>query len=351
MEQQTENSQFKPEAPKVFRSEREEELEIKRLMLNKMNRLKGGESPEQVEEAYREWEADRDATSVVRAKRAEDERRLSMSEAVTAQLQTDLRRFRINPDGMDDAAMREELDKTKKQAAIAEQQLRRDAATELVKNRADAIFRKSECPARHVLNLDRIDEGQNQKWIDTRNLLVGQAGYANGFLIAMLGNRGVGKTQLVVSVIDRCSKKMLTCRYIKALDLFRDFRRAYTPVQRGQAGESEEDIIDGWTRWDLLVVDELHQRGETPFENNTLVNLLDRRYDARRCTILIANQSKAEFAAAIGDSVVSRIYETGEAIVCDWESYRRRDGWRQQPGSEHRKPSGIPPEPRTVIYG
>lgn len=91
--------------------------------------------------------------------------------------------------------------------------------------------------------------------------------------------------------------------------------------------------MDRLTAYDLLVIDECHQRGETAFEQNTLTNLLDRRYDARKCTILIANQSKAEFSESMGDSVVSpnlrggrdlrlRLAELPQAWNVAWE--RRR---------------------------
>jgi DNA replication protein DnaC len=127
---------------------------------------------------------------------------------------------------------------------------------------------------------------------------------------------------------------------VKAADLFRDIRRAYVPVARGEAGVSEVGIVDTWASFDLLVIDEFHQRGETAAENNLLVNLLDRRYDQRLCTILIANQSVEEFSDAVGDSVVSRINETGEIVPFNWPSYRKPGNWKQTPGAPRREPSG-----------
>ena len=88
------------------------------------------------------------------------------------------------------------------------------------------------------------------------------------------------------------------------------------------------------------MIDEVHERAVTQAENATLINIIDRRYDARRCTVLIANQDKSEFAAAMGPSIVSRIHETGEALECDWPNFRRPGGWKQHPGAETRRRPG-----------
>jgi DNA replication protein DnaC len=237
-------------------------------------------------------------------------------------------------------AMRAKAGELQKQhdALMAEQERRRQ--DEARYERGEALFDASGCPDRHATNLYAIEEWQNPKWLELRDLFVQQAGYANGYLVALLGKRGVGKTQLAVSVVRKCAGELMTCQYVKAMDLFRDLRRAYAPVAKGERGEREDDIIDKWVGYDLLVIDECHQRGETDWEQNTLVNLLDRRYDSHNCTILIANQTRAEFAESMGSSIVSRIHETGEAFECDWGSYRKQGNWRKSGDDAPRIPSG-----------
>jgi hypothetical protein len=73
--------------------------------------------------------------------------------------------------------------------------------------------------------------------------------------------------------------------------------------------------------------------------------LLDRRYDNLNSTVLIANQDKAAFAASVGDSIVSRIHETGESIECNWPSFRRPGMYRENPGGR-RVPRGEIGHPR-----
>jgi DNA replication protein DnaC len=206
------------------------------------------------------------------------------------------------------------------------------------KRRVEGLILAASCPTRHGLNSD--SSIGHPRWLAYRDLLVEQAGYPNGFIVALLGTSGTGKTQLGVSLIHECCRKLMACRYVKVLDLFRDLRRAYSPVARGERGERESDIVAKWAAYDLLVIDEAHQRGETEWEQNALINLLDRRYDNRQCTLLIANQTEETFADAMGSSIVSRIHECGEAIICDWPSFRKPGGWRQ--AGAIRKPSAAP---------
>jgi DNA replication protein DnaC len=194
---------------------------------------------------------------------------------------------------------------------------------------ADNLFANAKCPERHTVNLAAAEGSQHERWTEIRDMLAAQIGFASGFLVALLGPSGTGKTQLSVSVIQKSCYLHLKCRYVKIADLFRDVRRSYVPVERGEAGISEAQIVSNWVAYDLLVLDEVHQRGETSAENNLLINILDSRYDARRPTILIANQDKKEFAACVGDSIISRIHETGEAIICDWPSFRKPGSWKQ----------------------
>jgi DNA replication protein DnaC len=205
----------------------------------------------------------------------------------------------------------------------------------------NSLFRRAACPSRHCSNLDRIDFAQNPNWLAMCDLLVERVALADGFLVPLLGGRGTGKTQLAVSVIHRSCHRGFTCRYIKALDLFRYIRGAYTTRERGKPGESEGQLVELLRGYDLLV-DEIHQRGETLFEQNTLINLLDHRYDDRRCTILIANQNMTDFAAAMGDSIVSRIHESGAPLICSWATFRKPDvGTWTRPSKQKRVPSWI----------
>lgn len=185
-----------------------------------------------------------------------------------------------------------------------------DAAAQ---NRAVARLKSSGCPLRYLKALEAIKE--LPAWARVRDALCRRIG--RGAIVGLLGNRGTGKTQIAVSVIEHACRTDRSGLYLTAIDLFRAIRASYSAD-----GMSEEDVVRKLVRPDVLVIDECHQRGETAWEDRMLVNLLDRRYAELRLSILIANQTPDEFTAALGDSVADRTREDGALIVCDWPSFR-----------------------------
>lgn len=305
-------------------------------MLVKLGRVRPDASDDEVAAEYSRYARDRAG----RPDRDERDRKQVLVDQVATPLRRQLTRLGINWDGMSVDEMRAKVD----QVELAQQAIKAQQAADRRRARVSQLFASARCPLRHALDLDRVEASAARecpRWIVVRDLLVAQAQYANGYLVALLGNRGVGKTELVTSVVRRCCSELLTCRYVKAADLFRDVRRAYAQVGRGERALTEADVVESWVQPDLLVIDECHQRGETDAEQNLLINLIDRRYDAMTCTVLVGNQSKEEFGAALGDSVVSRIHQMGEPIVCDWPSFRRPGEWRQGGNAPRRVPSGL----------
>lgn len=315
---------------------------VMRKSLDAAKRLRPDMTEEELKEAYARLQADQ-AEAVILAKgRREREARERAHAQVLESLRIALRGFHVDPDGMDEAEMRERLKPLQEEHERVMAQRQEEQRVEARRRRAEQLMRAADCPERHVSNLDKIDAGRHPKWLAYRDLLVEQAGYARGYLVGLLGISGTGKTQMATSVIHRCAGQLLTCRYVKALKLFAEIRKAYTPVARGESGVSDDDLIDRFAKYDLLVIDEAHQRAESIFETNTLISLLDRRYDARKCTIMIANQDRQAFAESVGDSIVSRIHEAGEVLTCDWPTFRKPGGWREAEGALKRIPSGIP---------
>lgn len=185
------------------------------------------------------------------------------------------------------------------------------------RQRARAVLLNGGFPRRHIETLDACRDEREHPWRLALDGLLPRLD--SGILIPLLGRRGTGKTQLAVALASALIQRdpSATVRYVKAADLFRQLREA---MHEGR----EAAALESLRRVSLLVIDEAHERGHTDYEDRTLVGLIDKRYDAMRDTLLIANQTRAEFAASIGASVVSRIHEVGEALECDWPSFRGR---------------------------
>lgn len=303
----------------------------------------------EVSAAFARWRSDQEKMLEANrlARQLEIESRAAAS-AINRDRDT-LSRNRIDATNMADDEVAIEANRLRQEESSRREEAAAMQAEEARRRVARKLIAQSESPARALEDLSAAEASDNPEWHRIRDLLVAQAEYASGYLVSLLGTSGVGKTVLAVSVVEKCCWLGMTCRYVKAIDLFRNLRSAYTQAGRGERGVSEEDLVEQWAKADVLVIDELHQRGGTDAEHNSLTNLLDRRYDDRRCTILVANQDRKEFAANVGDSVVSRIQQTGEAFDCKWASYRKSGYWKAAEGSAKRKPSGLPKT--SIVYG
>jgi len=175
------------------------------------------------------------------------------------------------------------------------------------------LIAKSRAPRRQ---LEAIAIDRSGEWGKTERALLAQIG--SGFTIALVGVRGSGKTQLGVELIRHRSSEYGTSRYCTAMEFFIDVKAGYK-----EDGEAEKVILAEFGRPSLLVMDELGRRSENDWENRLLYELLNRRYNEMRDTLLISNQDVSQLEGALGPSLVSRMRETGGVIECNWESYRK----------------------------
>lgn len=171
-------------------------------------------------------------------------------------------------------------------------------------------------PRRHVLRTELHRSEDRARWAETLGRARDRCD-GRGAILALIGPRGTGKTQIAVEVMRLGAGARRAVRYAAAMDVFLDVRA----TMNGR-GRSEADAVADWCRPSLLVIDEIQERKGSGFEAGLLTHIIDRRYGAMRDTILVANVEPAELARLVGDSAASRINETGGIIRCDWLSFR-----------------------------
>lgn len=161
--------------------------------------------------------------------------------------------------------------------------------------------------------------------------------------MGLVGNRGGGKTRLGIALGRMAIHKFLVAdsqrtdrddwpvidpgpsatpvRYTVALGFFLELRSAF-----GDRDHTERDVLQSYIDPNLIIIDEVQERGNTPWEDRMLTYLIDQRYAAKRDTVLIGNMTPDALAKSLGESIVSRLQECGEIVVCDWPSFRTPAG-------------------------
>lgn len=156
-----------------------------------------------------------------------------------------------------------------------------------------------------------------------------------GAVVALVGERGVGKTTIAAQLMrERVEASVARWwdetlpsphdagRYIKLGMLAAQFKPLYADFGSIDA-ERLSIMLANWCKLDLLVLDEIHECEDLKTQMRLLVDVVDRRYAARRDTILISNHDSKSFQSEMNHSILSRISEHGAIIPCCWESHRR----------------------------
>jgi DNA replication protein DnaC len=176
-------------------------------------------------------------------------------------------------------------------------------------------------------------ELRGAEWLAT--LEIARPIIATGGIIAMVGGRGPGKTQMAAELArggewpedkteySRAENVLSTHRrktalYRRAMDVFLELRHA----QKDHVKSSEKEVLEKLANVGLLVIDEFQERGESEWENRIVKNMIDKRYSCRRPTIIIANLSRKELFAQLGASIIDRATENGKSIEFNWPSFR-----------------------------
>ena len=139
--------------------------------------------------------------------------------------------------------------------------------------------------------------------------------FKRGYLVVLCGPRGTGKTQLAVEVIKHTSHQGYSSRFVSFFRYCQHMKESFDTK-----GLREAEVMAEYVRPTTLVIDEVGKVSNTEWSQSVLFNLVDRRYNALRDTILITNHTEANLSREIGASVMRRAAETGGAIdTTDWK--------------------------------
>lgn len=143
-----------------------------------------------------------------------------------------------------------------------------------------------------------------------------------GGTVALLGDRGTGKTQMAYAVCLQWAdsngvRPGDAYAYFRADDLF-DTIKSWFGLDADSRAHNLRNLYDV----PVLVIDEVQDRLATQYEDLSLTRIVDKRYGNKLPTVMIANLDPEGFVRHAGVSIVSRLNETGAMVHCNWPSFR-----------------------------
>ena len=145
--------------------------------------------------------------------------------------------------------------------------------------------------------------------------------------IVFLGSSGVGKTHLAVSIGIAAAKKRVSTYFIKCHDLIQQLKKAKLENQL-------EDRLKHFSKYKLLIIDEL---GYLPIEkedSKLFFQLIDRRYE-KKSTILTTNINfnnwdDVFFDPIIANAILDRVLYHAHVVNITGKSYRLKEYIKQE---------------------
>lgn len=203
------------------------------------------------------------------------------------------------------------------EAAVRDRQASRDEAR-VRAVRIDALRRMTGVPERYrgasFASLDALPpvlrDRYHEKTLDLRTLIEKPG------IVVLLGNKGTGKTHMACALVNFLCDQERYAFYAEATDYFLALDDAI------YARTSVLAVEKRYVMPEMLVLDAMEERADTPAKDRMLVRLINKRYAAEKSTVLITNETEEQFTQRIGESVTDRILDGGCKVTCDWASLR-----------------------------
>lgn len=146
--------------------------------------------------------------------------------------------------------------------------------------------------------------------------------------LLFMGTCGVGKTHLSVAILrELIEKKGVPCLFYEFGSLLKEIQNSYNPVSQ----TSELTVLSPVIEAEVLLLDELGATKPTDWVRDTMMQVINARYNNRKLTIFTTNYtdtrrqpSEETLEDRIGARPRSRLYEMCKTVVIEGEDYRRR---------------------------
>ena len=148
--------------------------------------------------------------------------------------------------------------------------------------------------------------------------------------LLLVGPVGVGKTHLAVAILrELIERYRVRGLFYQFGSLLRQIQDSYNPISQSSELKVLEPVFDA----DVLVLDELGASKPTDWVRDTMMQIINTRYNDKRMTIFTTNFSDKRknekdqselLEDRVGTRLRSRLYEMCKTVVIEGEDYRKR---------------------------
>ena len=151
--------------------------------------------------------------------------------------------------------------------------------------------------------------------------------------LLLMGPVGVGKTHLSVAIIrDLIEKKGIPCLFCEFGSLLKEIQNSYNPISQTSELKVLAPVFDA----DVLVLDELGASKPTDWVRDTMMQIINTRYNDKKLTIFTTNyldgrrtERDETLEDRIGVRLRSRLFEMCKTVQIEGEDYRKKFDMQQ----------------------